>query len=51
MSSPPDDVAAPQTRRRRSIATWVILFTVWTVGLIFWTLYLGLAMYVLYRIM
>ncbi len=52
MSEPPIDPAlSDPPRPRRSIATWIMLLIVWIVGLVMWSLYLGLAIYILYRIM
>lgn len=45
-----EPVPPPPPRVRRSLSTWLLLLAVWTVGLVFWCFYVGVALYVLYRL-
>jgi hypothetical protein len=53
MNEPPLQYAGrdtPADAERRTLATWLILLTVWTAGLIVWALYIVAAIYLFFRI-
>jgi len=51
MSNPPSFLPPPPPPIKRSLGKWILLLLVWSVGIVMWILYLGLAAIVLLRIL
>ena len=45
------DRAARSSRPGRSIGMWLILLTVWSVGLVVWVVYLLAILYILFKLL